>query len=504
MNTVRRKITNKKILAAIGLGVIILGIATYFIYSRFQPRMLDVTVNDNQPDSSLAKQAPNDKPTNKIGPENSELKKYLDNVKNRDKLQEYELIQVLSDDLDGDGKKETLASFGSRDLTDTDFSDYKYNYLFKHTDKGVVEIKLDFDPRGYFINGVKIIRLDESKTKYIYLKITNGASPLGCAVYVLHNDKLENLFSEASATGAGEYRLVDDNNDGIFEEIVSFRQDYGVQYHRIETHHQWTGKDFKKEVLYFLDEYPKGGSEVIEHYLDLLWLEKNYGANTQTRDRIKELLADEEIKKVDVSEYVNNLFNEESSASMEKNLKFEPGYQGGHGMNLIVDLKDGTIKEKLNFEIEQKGDKFKIASIIKMPSDLENEIVGLWHVEPHVSAGYGALYYFYPNKTFHFKASSADGENRNVGYKGNWVLQSNKLRLHITKEEVLVGGHLEDSPSAITGKAIVDGEIIEKDIKPVKIMEYDLGSEADEQGSSIKTITNSKAKFYRISEAPDI
>ncbi len=165
----------------------------------------------------------------------------------------------------------------------------------------------------------------------------------------------------------------------------------------------------------------------------------------------------------------------------------------------LFDSKPAQKKEESSKVSTDKLVKEPVADdIIK----LEDEIVGLWHISPHVAAGYADRYYFFPDKTFRFAANSMDGENRNVGYKETWIIKNGNLILTITKEQVLEGGYLEQSPSSITGSEIVDGEIVEKDVNPVKTMEFKINMKPDSEG--FITILNDKVRYYKLSPDPDI
>ncbi|MCX7746799.1 MAG: hypothetical protein N2645_07900 [Clostridia bacterium] len=136
-------------------------------------------------------------------------------------------------------------------------------------------------------------------------------------------------------------------------------------------------------------------------------------------------------------------------------------------------------------------------------SNLESDVVGLWHATPHMAAGYGDRYNFYEDKTFKFDISQADGENRKIGYTGTWSISDNQLHIIIKKEKTLQGGHLESSPSTITGNQIVGGQVIASEVKPFKTLTFTFDSEDDGSGTLFKTIKNGKTKFYKMGSAPN-
>lgn len=131
----------------------------------------------------------------------------------------------------------------------------------------------------------------------------------------------------------------------------------------------------------------------------------------------------------------------------------------------------------------------------------EEDIVGLWHNTPHLYAGYGERYIFYGDMTFIFEKSQTDGENRKLGYSGTWSIKDNKLIVSINKERTLVGGHLEKSPSTISGNEIVGGEIIETELAPIREIVFIVDSEDDGSGIIYHKITSDKTQFYKIGPA---
>jgi hypothetical protein len=282
----------------------------------------------------------------------------LKNLEAAYNLESSNLTDILYSDIDGDGKIEAVVSYGSNG-----YADYSYNFILKEIENEIREYELP-EVAGYYIESIRIVKFDDWSNKYIYCQITNGVNPLGCAVYGLKDNELVCLFNQANATGAGAYYITDYDKDGIYDEIVSLISDYGVFYHSIETHYKLKdGKFEQSERVYYLDEYRDEPEELIFDYLDTLWLEKYYGPNEDTKKRIKEILVEEGLRQIDVSEYIDNLFDEESW-DVEDNLEFDVLKDTEAYKEFVVGLKkDGAINRRMTFCLRFNAGKWQIEDI---------------------------------------------------------------------------------------------------------------------------------------------
>lgn len=127
----------------------------------------------------------------------------------------------------------------------------------------------------------------------------------------------------------------------------------------------------------------------------------------------------------------------------------------------------------------------------------QSDIIGLWQFDtPSVAAGYGDRYYFFKDNTFKYERSQMNSDNRNLGFSGTWNIINNKIHLDIRKEQTLVGGKIEESPSSITGYEIVGARIQDKDVNKDKEFTYGVETEGDFIG--VKIIQDNSSKFYYV------
>jgi len=295
-----------------------------------------------------------------IGDLNTEgLREYIKGLPIPDSVDKSELIQVLKDDLDNDGQDEYVVSFGSSGEWMDMF--YKITYVIKKTENGFERIQDTIASWGYNIYNIETVRLNNSNDKYIYVELTNGAHPLGCEIYALRDNSLETLLSVSSPTGDGSCDLVDTDEDGVYDGVVTMRSDYGTYYHYIDRYYKWDGNSFsERENNYDIEEYPTKPEDVIYQYIDILWLEKHYGQNIQTQDRINEIRFNSEIEKVDLTKYIENYHSEWSN---ESNLKFQRIKYNDSYMEIVVDLQEGNLENPLTFTLNKDNDRWRISDI---------------------------------------------------------------------------------------------------------------------------------------------
>jgi len=114
----------------------------------------------------------------------------------------------------------------------------------------------------------------------------------------------------------------------------------------------------------------------------------------------------------------------------------------------------------------------------------DDQIVGIWHVSPMVAAGYGELFYFYPDHTFKITANQMDWGNRLSSISGGWSIEANTLILEVTEKCILTGGEIVEGYASCASDFAIEGGIsenitvspTERRVYPLsEIIEDDLG-----------------------------
>ncbi len=260
-------------------------------------------------------------------------------------------------DLNGDGFDEMISSYAGG------ASDFEETIITIGGDSAGTVLELP-DAGGYYYSNISVKRFDQSSYQYLCTEITNGVHPLGCAVYGIRDGELINFYYEASATGAGDYGFYDNDDDGIYDEIITYRGDYGVCYHNIEQHYRLENETFVMYQSYYgLSEYATEPEDVIFDYLDMLWLEWIYGENADSASRITEILTDEKLRQIDVSEYIEEMYTEDYAWTMEHNLEFTDVSKNDTTKEFKVTLKEGSIKQPLIFSLKNENEKWRITDI---------------------------------------------------------------------------------------------------------------------------------------------
>lgn len=136
---------------------------------------------------------------------------------------------------------------------------------------------------------------------------------------------------------------------------------------------------------------------------------------------------------------------------------------------------------------------------------LNQQIIGLWHVDPYLAAGWGERYRFFNNGNFKFEFSQYDEEKRVLDMSGKWEINNNKLLIKITNKTVVVGGELvEASPSAISKHSIINGKEEVKQINPPELIEYSIGQiEIDNDSNYKYKIKINGQYFWKFSDNPN-
>jgi len=213
--------------------------------------------------------------------EDNALETYLNaNYKNDN----YELIQILTEDFDGDGAEETVVSYGYPSKSGYNDPVIEENLLLRKEGETYIELKENIYEGGYYVSQVDKVKLDSSDKWYIRLTITNGVSFSGCGVYGIEGDELRVYYQGASAIARGDDYLIDRDEDGVYERVCQERRYHDVQWHTIRQYQKWNGSEFLPSgtgISYSAGEFvhPQEPKEVIEAYIEAVFLnlEKEIG-----------------------------------------------------------------------------------------------------------------------------------------------------------------------------------------------------------------------------------
>ncbi|MCX7772208.1 MAG: hypothetical protein N2376_03745 [Clostridia bacterium] len=204
------------------------------------------------------------------------------------KDEQNEILFSTKKDIDGDGRYEIVAGAGTKG--EDDLSTY-YSSVYVLREKGdSLELFGDnLASGGYGIYEVQLVKLQDSKSDYIYLGLTNGGPLTGFQLLELKDDSLNPIAYSASATGSGHDYLIDENSDGSFDGYIQDRSSYDVLYIPTIRSFAWENGSFvAKNTSVSLPEYPDVVQDVILQYLTLRAIAD--GMSKEITPRLSELL----------------------------------------------------------------------------------------------------------------------------------------------------------------------------------------------------------------------
>lgn len=120
--------------------------------------------------------------------------------------------------------------------------------------------------------------------------------------------------------------------------------------------------------------------------------------------------------------------------------------------------KDNTTEKENSTEQENKFHEEELAKKYK------KNLIGFWHNGPYTGgAGFLDHFEFMDDGIFVFKYNEFDGENRIIGYSGNWnIIHGNLLLLNITSRTVIRGGYYTDEVASETTEYVLRGGTVKK------------------------------------------
>ena len=243
--------------------------------------------------------------------------------------------------------------------------------LLRETNGIISLISKKIPPTGYAPYSAKIIRLEHTDKKYIFVGLTNGFHLFGFGIFDLTGNELVPIYYGASPTGSGIDELIDSNQDGAYDKHVQNRGSYDYFYYNIVNYYTWDGKEFIYDTMDIdMPKYPAEIKDVIQQYMELscLYDEKNEAIY----NRLKELSTCEILK-------------ENDKKSIEKFLCSKDSFYFASNFDFIINQEDTYAKADIlwesydkkydySFSLKKIKNKWVIKSVdIKKTASLSNE-----------------------------------------------------------------------------------------------------------------------------------
>ena len=299
------------------------------------------------------------------------LEEYLSELQQKVGDKSYVLLDLLEEDLDQDGRREYIASYGPEGTMKSG-EEYRYmdvwlakQYIFREKDEGFELLEqAELPSCGYTIYEIESIKLKGDTKNYIYVGFTNGKDPLGLGIYKLVNNEIETLFETASPSGSGIAELR--GEEGWYDEIYTYRYDYANYFHGVNATYKWNGSLF--EGPYYDVELPQYLNEpdaVVYHYIDLLWIEEQYGQSPYITSRINQILDSQVLSEITLKTYVQGIYTYDFQISGEENLQLEVLDNNEGTVVVYATLKDSNISERCCFTLKKNNERWQITQINK-------------------------------------------------------------------------------------------------------------------------------------------
>ena len=193
------------------------------------------------------------------------------------------------------------------------------------------------------------------------------------------------------------------------------------------------------------------------------------------------------------------------------NKKYALKRMGVFALILCCSCSNATLENAYNevdgVQGELKQEELDAVSLndIKEMNAKEKQLIGIWHEAPSISAGYGDLFYFYPDNKFKFIYSRYDEAKQELEVSGIWEVIEDNLILEIKQKTVIEGEEIAlPSPSAISKYHIVNGEeVVNKLSIPTNII-YTLSdiTQAADSLYEYKVFIN-EVPYWQLSKNPE-
>lgn len=101
-----------------------------------------------------------------------------------------------------------------------------------------------------------------------------------------------------------------------------------------------------------------------------------------------------------------------------------------------ADAAESTAPDEIISSTPDGGTIYAFDSISK------EDLVGLWHAQPGIPAGYAERWVFHDDMTFKFYGNEMDGTRRILSFSGFWDIKDSYLKLSVSEKEVVIGGEV--------------------------------------------------------------
>ena len=287
---------------------------------------------------------------------------YTDYMKRLDPDNEDDICFFAIEDMNLDGENEIIIATGTSG--DDQYTNY-VSHLYILSDKnGVVgHLGDDLCNEGYMVYQVKLIRMQDDPKNYLYCGLTNGANLTGFKVVGLADDDTPyGLCYSASATGAGEDRLMDSNNDGQYDGYTQYRWSYDVLYYPLIRTYIYENNTFRlADTIVDLPDYPTEVRDVILQYLALNAIDAL--ESDEVAERLADLCSDKDAGRINFAE--DDIYGPVFNTLMElpDGIEFNIDEQGNVARAIISFHDDyGTLKG-YRFELEKTDSRWTITTI---------------------------------------------------------------------------------------------------------------------------------------------
>lgn len=297
---------------------------------------IKVTINKNTSTSPDSEETVTDSAIRSEIPQN-----YKDYIKQLDPDNTSDICFFAVEDMDLDRISEIILATGSSG--DDPFDNYVEDLYILTDENGVIkQLGDDLVSGGYMVYHVELIQMNGDSRKYLYCGLTNGVSLKGFKIIGLKDKKPYELCYSASATGAGEDKLTDTDNDGLFDGYIQYRSSYDVLYYSVIRTYKYEDNTFKLvQTDIALPDYPTGVKDVILQYLSLNLIVEQ--GTEEVNQRLEELCSDKNARHISFEE--DGLYNALFNTVMEF----------PDGMDFVIDEQTDIAYVKISYQDESNG-----------------------------------------------------------------------------------------------------------------------------------------------------
>ncbi|MDF2869243.1 MAG: hypothetical protein K0R05_818 [Anaerocolumna sp.] len=286
---------------------------------------------------------------------------YKDYIKKLKPDVKEEICFSAIEDMNLDGINEIIIATGTSG--DDPYDNYVSSLSILSDNNGVIEqIGDELSGEGYRVYQVKLIHLQEDPKSYLYCGLTNGAGLIGFTIIGVDDNKTYNLCYSASATGRGEDLLLDSDNDGQFDGITQYREDYDVLYYPLIRTYKYKNNSFILEsTTVNLPDYPNDIQDTILQFISLKDI--NPDKSEEVNKRISELCSDEIAINKDFSIKGIHTALVNSIVYNEDDISFDIKEEANSATADIVYMDENGLVYKYRFELKKTDNMWTIIKV---------------------------------------------------------------------------------------------------------------------------------------------